>query len=102
MKTSLHTIILATQAPNQALQRTRLRVTAPAPTTSFPPATQVPRRSGVSLSLRSFARRHRLPQMNDNQTRPYDWRAEHRRLWTDLVPASGQAPTVQGELIRAI
>jgi hypothetical protein len=40
--------------PNQALQRTRLRVTAPAFTTAFPPTMQVPRRSGVSLSLGPF------------------------------------------------
>ncbi len=40
--------------PNQALQRTRLRVTAPASTTTFPPTMQAPRRSGVSLSLRSL------------------------------------------------
>src|SRR5687767_8004647 len=39
---------------NHARQRTRLRVTAPASTTAFPPAMQVPRRSGVSLSLRSL------------------------------------------------
>ena len=31
-----------------------------------------------------------------------DWRAEFDRLWNDLVPASGQASTVQGELIRCI
>ncbi len=40
--------------PNQALQRTRLRVTAPASATALPPTMQVPRRSGVSLSLRSL------------------------------------------------
>ncbi len=43
-----------TPTPNQALQRTRLRVTAPASTATFPPTAQVPRRSGVSLSLRSL------------------------------------------------
>jgi hypothetical protein len=43
-----------TNSPNQALQRTRLRVTAPASTTTFPPTLQGPRRSGVSLSLRSL------------------------------------------------
>ncbi len=42
------------KTPNQALQRTRLRVTAPASTAAFPPTMQVPRRSGVSLSLRSL------------------------------------------------
>ena len=42
------------KSPNQALQRTRLRVTAPAASTAFPPTMQVPRRSGVSLSLRSL------------------------------------------------
>src|SRR4051794_21972595 len=30
------------------------------------------------------------------------WRTEFKRLWTDLVPAEGQADTVQGELIRAV
>src|SRR5262249_53582281 len=44
--------------PNQALQRTHLRVTAPASTAAFPPTTQVPRRSGVSLSLRSLGDIH--------------------------------------------
>ncbi len=42
------------EAPNQALQRTRLRVTAPAATAAFPPTMQAPRRSGVSLSLRAL------------------------------------------------
>ena len=47
--------LLRTSAtPNQALQRTRLRVTAPASAAAFPPTMQVPRRSGVSLSLRSL------------------------------------------------
>ncbi len=41
-------------SPNQALQRTRLRVTAPASAAAFPPTVQVPRRSGVSLSLWSL------------------------------------------------
>lgn len=44
--------------PNQALQRTRLRVTAPASTTAFPPTMQAPRRSGVSLSLGSLGDSH--------------------------------------------
>jgi hypothetical protein len=30
------------------------------------------------------------------------WKAEFDRLWDQLVPASGQAATVQGELIRSI
>jgi hypothetical protein len=30
------------------------------------------------------------------------WRSEFQRLWKELVPATGQATTVQGELIRAI
>ena len=30
------------------------------------------------------------------------WRAEFQRLWKELVPTTGQATTVQGELIRAI
>ncbi len=50
-----------TATPNQALQRTRLRVTAPASATTFPPAMQVPRRSGVSLSLRSLGLSERIP-----------------------------------------
>ncbi len=50
------------KSPNQALQRTRLRVTAPASAAAFPPTTQVPRRSGVSLSLQSLGdlRAHQL------------------------------------------
>jgi hypothetical protein len=31
-----------------------------------------------------------------------DWTAQHRRLWDRLVPGRGQAPTVQGELIRCV
>jgi hypothetical protein len=30
------------------------------------------------------------------------WRAEFQRLWKKLVPTTGQANTVQGELVRAI
>lgn len=30
----------------------------------------------------------------------YNWRKEHNRLWDQLVPPSGQASTLQGELIR--
>lgn len=30
------------------------------------------------------------------------WRTAFKRLWTDLIPAEGQASTVQGELIRAV
>jgi hypothetical protein len=30
----------------------------------------------------------------------YDWKKEHARLWTALVPEEGQADTLQGELIR--
>ena len=30
------------------------------------------------------------------------WRSEFSRLWKELVPATGQATTVQGELIRAV
>jgi hypothetical protein len=32
----------------------------------------------------------------------YDWTSEHERLWREFVPTSGQADTVQGELIRCI
>lgn len=32
--------------------------------------------------------------------RPYNWKKEHDRLWRALVPAQGQAATLQGELIR--
>lgn len=28
------------------------------------------------------------------------WKTEHSRLWRELVPDSGQASTVQGELVR--
>lgn len=30
----------------------------------------------------------------------YNWKREHRRLWDLLVPKSGGASTLQGELIR--
>jgi len=30
------------------------------------------------------------------------WRSEFQRLWKELVPATGQATTVQGEVIRAV
>jgi len=30
----------------------------------------------------------------------YDWKKEQGRLWKELVPADGQADTLQGELIR--
>ena len=30
------------------------------------------------------------------------WKTEFSRLWDQLVPLSGQAPTVQGELVRSI
>ena len=30
----------------------------------------------------------------------YNWKKEHSRLWEELVPADGQAETLQGELIR--
>jgi len=30
------------------------------------------------------------------------WRSDFQRLWEELVPAMGQATTVQGEMIRAI
>lgn len=33
--------------------------------------------------------------------KPYDWTEEHERLWNALVPAQGQASTLQGELVRA-
>jgi hypothetical protein len=29
-----------------------------------------------------------------------NWKAEHSELWARLVPGSGQAKTLQGELIR--
>ena len=32
----------------------------------------------------------------------YKWWEEHERLWDELVPRSGQARTVQGELVRCI
>jgi hypothetical protein len=34
--------------------------------------------------------------------KPYDWKKEHQRLWDTFVPASGQADTVQGELVRIV
>ncbi len=29
-----------------------------------------------------------------------DWKKEHARLWAALVPPSGQAAALQGELVR--
>lgn len=33
-------------------------------------------------------------------SRKYDWKKEQAKLWKTLVPASGPAETLQGELIR--
>jgi len=43
-------------SPNHALQRTAPCVTAPASAAAFPPTMQVPRRTPLSLSLRSLGR----------------------------------------------
>jgi hypothetical protein len=32
--------------------------------------------------------------------KPYAWKKEQSRLWQTLVPADGQADTLQGELVR--
>ncbi len=34
------------------------------------------------------------------KAKPYDWKKEQAKLWQALVPPSGQADTLQGELIR--
>src|SRR5882724_8230121 len=34
------------------------------------------------------------------KAKPYSWKKEQTRLWGALVPAEGQAETLQGELIR--
>ena len=34
------------------------------------------------------------------KTKQYNWKKEHTRLWAELVPGSGEADTLQGELIR--
>jgi len=34
------------------------------------------------------------------KVRSCDWKKEHARLWKALVPAGGQADTLQGELVR--
>jgi len=34
------------------------------------------------------------------KAKAYDWKKEQARLWKALVPANGQAETLQGELIR--
>jgi len=34
------------------------------------------------------------------KAKPYSWKKEQTRLWGALVPAEGQADTLQGELIR--
>ncbi|SHK13498.1 hypothetical protein SAMN05444159_2512 [Bradyrhizobium lablabi] len=41
------------------------------------------------------------PQSREGQqVSELEWWKEHQRLWNQLVPKSGQADTVQGELIR--
>lgn len=34
------------------------------------------------------------------KAKAYNWKKEQGRLWKELVPAQGQADTLQGELIR--
>jgi hypothetical protein len=34
--------------------------------------------------------------------KPYSWKQEQARLWEALVPANGQAATMQGEIIRIV
>ena len=53
-------ICIQPTSPNHALQRTAPCVTAPASTTAFPPAMQVPRRPPPSLSLGSLGVAPRL------------------------------------------
>jgi len=45
-----------------------------------------------------FKRKKARPE--DGETKPYNWKKEHTRLWNELVPPHGQAETLQGELIR--
>lgn len=42
----------------------------------------------------------RLRGTADWASKDFDWGQARRRLWTKLVPATGQAKTVQGEVIR--
>src|SRR5688572_23131809 len=44
-----------------------------------------------------LGRRRVMPEVS---RKPYSWTQEHKRLWKALVPAEGQADTLQGELIR--
>jgi hypothetical protein len=43
---------------------------------------------------------YRLCAIKEDDMSKIKWWEEHPRLWEQLVPASGQADTVQGELIR--
>lgn len=36
------------------------------------------------------------------KVKPYSWKKEQARLWETLVPAHGQADTLQGEIIRIV
>lgn len=51
------------------------------------------------LCRRLRGRRKAAAHRDPDQAPP--WWEEQERLWNELVPASGQAHTVQGELIRA-
>ena len=50
--------------PNHALQKTAPRVTVAASATAFPPTSQLPRRTPLSLSLWSFGGVKRLVKTN--------------------------------------
>ena len=39
---------------------------------------------------------------SSDEPKSYDWKKEHQRLWDTLVPASGAADTLQGELVRIV
>lgn len=52
---------------------------------------------------RGYAEAGKRPQPARTAKKPkqsYNWKKEHTRLWNKLVPAQGQAATLQGELIR--
>src|SRR3954470_15427701 len=42
----------------------------------------------------------RYPAERRPMEKPYNWKREQERLWDALVPPTGHATTLQGELIR--
>ena len=71
--------------PNHALQRTAPCVTAPASTAAFPPTMQVPRRTPLSLSLRSLGVATRVSSHESQQVADNSPRNMQPRQWTTAL-----------------